>query len=99
MKRFSRKKKLALVGLALAGALTAGTALATIGDGGVINACYKKDGGALRVIDVASGSCTSKEGGPRVRDLRHRQLTVAAHHEPAGASPTAPRPRHAQTLG
>jgi hypothetical protein len=62
MKTLSRKKKLALVGLALAGALTAGTALATIGDGGVINGCYKKDGGALRVIDPASASCNSKEG-------------------------------------
>ena len=62
MRRFSRKKMLALLGLAVAGALMAGTALATIGDGGVISACYKKDGGGLRVLDPATSSCSSKEG-------------------------------------
>ena len=62
MRRFSRKKMLALIGLAVAGALMGGTALATIGDGGVISACYKKDGGGLRVLDPATSSCSSKEG-------------------------------------
>lgn len=46
--------------LALAGG---GSALATIPDGGTINACYAKGTGALRVIDSSSEQCKA----PRAR--------------------------------
>ena len=71
MKTLSRKKKLALVGLALAGALTAGTALATIGDGGVINAGYKKDGvrcaSSIPPADRATPKRVRSPGASRAR--------------------------------
>ncbi len=38
-----------------------GVAYATIPTDGVISACYTKSGGALRVIDSTTGSCSSKE--------------------------------------
>ena len=39
-----------------------GVAMATIpGSGGVINGCYNKTGGALRVIDTAAASCSNGE--------------------------------------
>ena len=38
-----------------------GVAYATIPTNGVISACYTKSGGALRVIDSTTGSCSSKE--------------------------------------
>jgi hypothetical protein len=42
-------------------AVATGVSWATIGGGGVINACYQKNSGALRVIDTASDSCRSSE--------------------------------------
>ena len=42
-------------------ALTAGVAWATIPNGGVINACYTKSGGSLRVIDASVTNCKSTE--------------------------------------
>src|SRR5919205_1210267 len=36
-------------------------AYATIPNNGVINACYSRSGGALRVIDATTGTCSSKE--------------------------------------
>ncbi|MEA2219141.1 MAG: hypothetical protein QOJ35_1767 [Solirubrobacteraceae bacterium] len=38
-----------------------GVAYATIPNTGVINSCYTKSGGALRVIDASTGTCSSKE--------------------------------------
>jgi hypothetical protein len=38
-----------------------GVAYATIPTNGVISACYTKAGGALRVIDSTTGTCSSKE--------------------------------------
>jgi hypothetical protein len=53
------------LGAILAGIATIGvgsTAFAAIPDGGsVIHSCYKKSGGAVRVIDTASTSCDSNE--------------------------------------
>jgi hypothetical protein len=39
----------------------AGVALATIPNAGVINACYVKNGGVLRVLDSSTSSCSTKE--------------------------------------
>lgn len=45
--------------VAIAGAVT--YAVAGIGDGGVINGCFKTQNGQLRVIDPASASCLPSE--------------------------------------
>jgi hypothetical protein len=52
----TRNLALALVAAVAAGAVAGGVAWATIpGDGGVIQGCYTKVGGILRVIDTAKG--------------------------------------------
>src|SRR5918912_4333432 len=60
------KKGLGRRGVALLAALAAvviggSVAYATIPNNGVINACYSRSGGALRVIDATTGTCSSKE--------------------------------------
>lgn len=56
-----RTKRLLLMGALLAvGGAVVGLAYATIPSGGVINGCYLKTGGTLRVID-AGQSCKSNE--------------------------------------
>jgi collagen triple helix repeat protein len=62
MHRRIRRGALAISAVALvaiAGAVT--YAVAGIGDGGVINGCYKTQNGQLRVIDPASASCLPSE--------------------------------------
>jgi hypothetical protein len=54
MKRVS-KTRLGCVLLVATGILAGGLAAAAIPDGGVINGCYQKNGGTLRVIDQAAG--------------------------------------------
>jgi hypothetical protein len=55
-------RKTILSAAALAAVAVAGTAYATIPDGnGVIHGCVSKSAGALRVIDDATGTCSSKE--------------------------------------
>jgi hypothetical protein len=49
----------AVVAVAIAGGVT--YAVADIGDGGVINGCYKSQNGQLRVIDPATDSCLPSE--------------------------------------
>jgi hypothetical protein len=50
-----KSRSAVVVAIAAAVALAAGVAYATIPDGqGVIHACYKSDGGQLRVVDAAS---------------------------------------------
>jgi hypothetical protein len=56
------RRRLAYVAIGLAALLAGGSAaLATIPDGGVIQACYAKGDGALRVIDAATARCGSGE--------------------------------------
>ena len=60
------KRRLPLVAALLAtGGAAAGIAYASIPSGGVINACYQKSGGALRVIGteptVGGGACSNGE--------------------------------------
>lgn len=60
------KKRLGRRGFALLAAVAAvviggSVAYATIPNNGVVNACYSKSGGALRVIDATTGTCSSKE--------------------------------------
>ena len=47
--------------LAVAALALGGVAYATIPSNGVINACYLKSGGTLRVIDATSTKCSAKE--------------------------------------
>lgn len=59
-----RKRTLvfAAAGALLATAIVGGLALAAIpGAGGVINGCYQKNEGQLRVIDAATDSCRPSE--------------------------------------
>lgn len=58
MNRLSTRLLAALV-IVVMGASVAVAAIP--GDGGVITACYKKSGGALRVVDVSTTSCGSGE--------------------------------------
>jgi hypothetical protein len=51
----------AVVGALLATALAAGIASAIPGAGGVINGCYQKNEGQLRVIDPGINSCRPSE--------------------------------------
>jgi hypothetical protein len=57
------RRRLVVAALSLAGlVITGGVALATIpGSDGVIHACYQKESGALRVIDLAQSNCTAGE--------------------------------------
>jgi Collagen triple helix repeat (20 copies) len=58
----ARGRRLAAVAFGLVLALVGGgAALATIPDGGTINACYARAGGAVRVIDASSAQCKSSE--------------------------------------
>ena len=62
MRRRSRRVVLAVTAVALvaiAGAIT--YAVAGVGDGGVINGCYKSQNGQLRVIDPAADHCLPSE--------------------------------------
>ena len=55
-------KRFAVIGAALAASVAvAGVALATIPNAGVINGCYLKSGGILRVIDSSTSTCSTKE--------------------------------------
>jgi hypothetical protein len=56
------KRKLGTIVAGIAAVALGSTAFAAIPDsGGLIHSCYKKSGGALRVIDTASASCDSNE--------------------------------------
>jgi collagen triple helix repeat protein len=60
--RRARGRRLAALAFGLVLALAGGgAALATIPDGGTINACYAKKGGAVRVIDAPSAQCKGSE--------------------------------------
>jgi hypothetical protein len=54
-------RRLGLVVIVAACVIGASVAWAAIPNGGVISACYAKSGGALKVIDPATDSCSSKE--------------------------------------
>jgi hypothetical protein len=84
--RRSMRSKI-LVALAIAAVAVAGAALGAIPDGnGVIHACRKVDGGALRVVAKAS-ACRHGE-----RALAWNQRGVAGPTGPAGAQgPTGPQ--------
>src|SRR5436190_19557914 len=57
-----RGRRLAAVAFGLALTLVGGgAALATIPNGGTINACYAKGTGAVRVIDASSAQCKGSE--------------------------------------
>ena len=58
--KLSHGASIALVALAGVGA-AAGLAYATIPTNNVINSCYTKSGGTLRVIDGTTSSCSPKE--------------------------------------
>jgi hypothetical protein len=56
------KKRLVLVASVLGvGCLAAGIAYATIPNSGVINGCYSRSGGTLRVIDASVTNCKATE--------------------------------------
>jgi hypothetical protein len=58
----ARGRRLAAVAVGLVLTLAGGgAALATIPDGGTINACYATKSGAVRVIDASSAQCKSTE--------------------------------------
>jgi hypothetical protein len=66
------------IGAAILLATAAGVAYATIpGPGGVIQGCYAKSNGGLRVIDSPTASCTAKE-------------TALAWNQQGAAGPTGP---------
>src|SRR5215471_13988932 len=58
----ARGRRLAAVAFGLVLTLAGGgAALATIPDGGTINACYANGNGAVRVIDAPSDQCKASE--------------------------------------
>jgi hypothetical protein len=60
--RHSRRRRLAVTAVGLVTLVFAGVALATIPDGGgVINGCYAKKDGSLRVIDTSVAQCKGGE--------------------------------------
>ena len=84
MRRRFRRVALAITAvavMAIAGGVT--YAVADVGDGGVINGCYKSQNGQLRLIDPATDSCHPSETsiswgqtgtqGPRAEGRQGRQ--------------------------
>ena len=62
MRRSRRSTRWALIGASVVAAVVGGVAWATIpNEGGVINACYLKSGGTLRLIDASVTSCKKTE--------------------------------------
>ena len=56
-----RRALVILAGAACLVGVVAGLAYATIPNSGVINGCYTKSGGTLRVIDASVTNCTKTE--------------------------------------
>ncbi len=77
--RYSIGRRGAVVAaVATVAAVAVGIAWAAIPSGGVITACFTKNGGALRVIDAQTSNCTNKE--------QRLDWGVAGPSGPAGAT-------------
>jgi hypothetical protein len=57
----ARKRLLVVASLLTIGCVAAGIAYATIPNSGVINGCYTRSGGSLRVVDSSTTKCKSGE--------------------------------------
>ena len=90
------KKVLKAWPLALALVLAGGIAFATIPDSaGVIHACYKKSGGAVRIINSPTVKCQSTETA-----ISWNQKGVPGPPGPSGSpAPTPPPPIHIGVAG
>lgn len=57
----ARKKRLTVGAIAIVAVVLGGAALAAIGGGGVIDGCYAKRDGSVRIIDTATAQCKANE--------------------------------------
>ena len=61
MRRTGRRPLMVVAIVVVLGVAASGIAYATIPNGGVINACYTRSGGSLRVVDETTTKCKSGE--------------------------------------